>query len=233
MIPARAGSKRVTGKNVRPFMGVPLVVWSVRAALTSSLVDRVVVSTDDAQVVAAVEGYPVTVMPRPADLATDTASTDDVLADVDRTLGGAAGGPELMVLLQATSPLREQGLVDTAVERMRQAPEAARLVEVTHQALFTGRVAGGWWDPAFPEDTRSQDLPALWYPTGRLYVYRCGAWFESAAAREERALALEAPRDRCINIDHESDFLWAEHVYRRFHSEYAFLESPADRSSRH
>jgi len=227
VVPARAGSKRVPGKNVRTFGGQPLVVWSINAALASTAIDRVVVSTDDDRVASAVSGRPVDVFDRPGELATDVASTDDVLREVDARLGGATSGPELIVLLQATSPLRAAGRIAEGVARMRRHPEAARLVEVTSQSLFSGTVKDGWWCPAFPEETRSQDLPQVWYPTGGLYIYRPEHWFDHPADREARSLALELPVERCVNIDHEYDFVWADVVYQRFKQDYSYLAPPS------
>jgi CMP-N,N'-diacetyllegionaminic acid synthase len=233
VVPARAGSKRLPGKNVRVFGGRPLIEWSVRAAMASPVVDRIVVSTDDPRVTAAVTGLPVDVMPRPARLATDTASTDDVLRQVDAELGGSTAGPELMVLLQPTSPLREKGQIEAGVQAMRAAPRADRLVEVTSQALFTGRVEDGWWQADFPEDTRTQDLPAVWYPTGRLFIYRAATAFGSVPPGDQRCLAQRAPRERCTNIDDEADLLWAARVYRTFAADYDYLDATTDRTTRH
>lgn len=199
--------------------------------MASPLVDDIVVSTDDPNVMAAVRGMPVRALDRPPHLATDTASTDDVLRQVDGVLGGPSGGPELMVLLQVTSPLRERDLIARGIEMLQARPEADRLIEVTNQRLFTGRVADGWWQAGFPEDTRSQDLPALWYPSGRLYVFRCRVMFDrETPAGRDKCLALTAERERCTNIDHEEDFLWAEGVYSRFHAEFSHL-NPEERSS--
>ena len=223
MIPARAGSKRIPGKNVRDFIGQPLVVWSVRAALACPALDTIVVSTDDPQVSSAVAGLGVTVVERPAHLASDTARTGDVLRDVDAGLGGAAGGPELIVLLQPTSPLREAGLVDAGLRQIRACPSASRLVEVICQRLFTGRVVGDRWVADFPDGTRSQDLPPVWYPSGRLYVLRCAAVFDAGPAAPQTCLARPGQRERCTNIDHEEDFAWARYVHDRYASDYDYL----------
>ena len=233
VIPARAGSKRVPGKNVRPLAGQALVVWSVRAALGTPEIDRTIVSTDDPRVRDAVCDFDLTVVERPPALATSRASTDDVLRHVDEYLGGAKDGPELLVLLQATSPFREAGRVSEGVHRMRQHPDAARLVEVTSQSLFSGAVADGGWHPSFSEDTRSQDLPPIWHPTGGLYIYRCALWFDRRPDGTERNLALETSLERCVNIDHEADFAWAEHVYHRFSQDYAYLDPSSHCPARH
>ena len=193
--------------------------------MACSLIDEVVVSTDDAQVVAALANLPVRIIDRPSHLATDEASTDDVLLHVDENLGGGLAGPELMVLLQPTSPLRERGLIERGVKAMFDRPEADRLVEVTNQPLFTGAVVDGWWDPHYPEDTRSQDLPLLWYPSGRLYIYRCATAFGEPTPGGQKCLAEAAPRERCTNIDYEDDFLRAELVYNRFNADYEHLDS--------
>lgn len=223
VITARAGSKRLPGKNVRDFMGQPLVVWSARAALASPVVDRTVVSTDDPAVVAALEGLPVEIIDRPAHLAGDQATSRDVIRHADALLGGSDGGPGLLVLLQPTSPLREADLIGRAVEAIAARPEADQLIELTSQVIGSGKIIDGWWQPNYPETVRSQDLAPVWYPSGRLFVYRCAPTFDFVGRDPERVLALTAPLEKCTNIDHEADFHWAEVVYRRFVKEFEYL----------
>jgi hypothetical protein len=118
IIPARGGSKGVPGKNIRELAGKPLIAYSIEAALESEHVDHVVVSTEDEQIAAAAREWGSEVVPRPPELATDTAPTDPVLEHAVTYLEQLDGyRADLIVLLQPTSPLRPPGLIDACIER--------------------------------------------------------------------------------------------------------------------
>jgi CMP-N,N'-diacetyllegionaminic acid synthase len=111
IVPARAGSQGLPGKNVRPLAGKPLVDWTLDAAAGSALVDQVVVSSDDPQVLARVRP-PMQALERPAALAGPEASVFDAIAHVLDEVGGTW---DYVVLLQPTSPLRTAADVDAAI----------------------------------------------------------------------------------------------------------------------
>ena len=112
VIPARGGSKRVPRKNIRDFRGKPLLAWSIYAADASRYIDMTFVSTEDSEIRRIAEYYGATVIDRPAELATDDASNEDVLRHV------ASEHPaDWIVLLQPTSPLRTADHIDLALER--------------------------------------------------------------------------------------------------------------------
>lgn len=108
VIPARGGSKRLPGKNVRCFLGVPLIAWSIRFAKTLGRFNKIVVSTDSEEISAAArsEGIEVPNL-RPDGLASDSASTADVVIDVLTRERREGRSYELVALLQPTSPVRE------------------------------------------------------------------------------------------------------------------------------
>ena len=102
VIPARGGSKRFPRKNLASFRGLPLLAWSIMAARCCGTIDRVVVSTDDQEIFGAALWRSATALLRPPELATDTASAEDVLRHAVTVFPGY----EWTVLLQPTSPLR-------------------------------------------------------------------------------------------------------------------------------
>ena len=110
LIPARGGSKGVPNKNIKLINGKPLIVWTIEKALESELLDKVIVSTDseDIKQIAVYAGAEV--LNRPANLATDTASTLDVMI---HTLMNYPA--DTVVLLQPTSPCRNTGLIDKCI----------------------------------------------------------------------------------------------------------------------
>jgi len=221
VIPARGGSKRVPRKNIRIFQGIPLIAWSINAARCCELVDEVYVSTDDQETAAIAEKYGAKLLGRPDDLASDIASTFDVLKYV--YFEQLKNKPELMVLLQATSPLRETSLIRSGIEVLQSDPDADRLMEVNALKLFSGKVEDGVWKGNYPEETRSQDLPTIYMPSGRLYIYRCMSTIETNLAEGNKTRVVLGDYEKNINIDYESDFEKLDFVYRRHKKDYEYL----------
>src|SRR3954467_12096692 len=107
IIPARGGSKGIPRKNVRPFLGKPLLAHTIEHARLAPSVTRVVVSTDDAEIAAIAGRHGAEVVTRPADISGDVAGSEAALRHVlDHLEAAERYEPDLVVFLQATSPLR-------------------------------------------------------------------------------------------------------------------------------
>jgi CMP-N,N'-diacetyllegionaminic acid synthase len=116
IIPARGGSKRVPSKNLLPLAGRPLLAHSIEAALAAENVSDVYVSTEDEQIAEVARSHGAQVVMRPAEIASDTATSESALADaLDQIAAGGRAEPELVVFLQATSPVRRPGEIDRAI----------------------------------------------------------------------------------------------------------------------
>ncbi len=120
VIPARAGSKRLPGKNIRPLGGRPLLAYSVEEALRCPRIDRTLVSTDSPEVAEIARAFGAqTPFLRPEALSGDRVSDAPVLAHACRWLEEREGYPvDVVVLLRPTTPLRPQGLVTACLERL-------------------------------------------------------------------------------------------------------------------
>lgn len=119
IIPARAGSKGVTNKNIRLLAGKPLLAWSIEQALSSLKIDKVIVSTDCEKIASIAKSYGAeTPFLRPVEFSTDTASTEVVLEHaIDYLKISEAYIPKAIVLLQPTCPVRARGAIDRAIEQ--------------------------------------------------------------------------------------------------------------------
>jgi len=116
IIPARGGSKGIPKKNLIDFCGKPLLYWSVAAALKSGVVDRVFVSSDSDEILAAAKTFGGEAIKRPADLSGDTATSESALIHGMQTIKKEYGTvPERILFLQATSPLRQPGEITAAL----------------------------------------------------------------------------------------------------------------------
>lgn len=116
IIPVRAGSKGIPGKNIKPLAGKPLVFYSIDAALNSKYVTRTVVSTESAEIKKVAQSFGAEVIDRPVELAQDETKTAPVMLQVLEELEKQNYIPDVVVLLQATCPLRDSKELDEAFE---------------------------------------------------------------------------------------------------------------------
>jgi CMP-N-acetylneuraminic acid synthetase len=177
IIPARGGSKRLPRKNVLHLGGKPLIAWSIDAARESGCFVDLLMSTDDAEIadVARAHGALVPWL-RPAEFATDTARSIDVVLHALDWYERERGAVDGMMLLQPTSPFRTAATIRAAAERFRALGADAPVVGVspaeTHPA-WTFSLAGSRMQPFCGWDSlklRSQDLPPAYTLNGAIYV---------------------------------------------------------------
>lgn len=203
VIPARGGSKQVPRKNVLAVGGVPLVVRAVRAARLSALVDRVIVSTDDAEIARLALDAGAEIIERPDDLSGDTSTSESALLHVLDELERFGELPEVLVFLQATSPFIDPLDVDAAVHRVLIGSEDVVLAAVeTFEFLWERSPAGAL---AVNHDAthrpRRQDREPHFRETGAFYVLRVDG-FREARHRFFGTIGVEAVRDAAsIEID--------------------------------
>lgn len=110
LIPARGGSKGVPGKNIKMIHGRPLIAWTIQRAKEAKYLDKIIVSTDSEEIAGVASEYGAEVLIRPTELATDTATTQDVMVHALQ-----AYPADTLVLLQPTSPFRSRGLIDRCI----------------------------------------------------------------------------------------------------------------------
>lgn len=220
VIPARGGSKRIPRKNVKPFCGKPMIAWSIEAAQSSGCFDRVIVSTDDAEIadVARTWGAEVPFV-RPASLSDDHTGTIPVIAHAVEWVRAHGQAPTEVCTLYATAPFvrgqdLQQGLQmlldqggDYAFAVTSYAFPIQRAVRITQ----AGRVQ--MFDPA-QFTTRSQDLEEAYHDAGQFYWGKADAWLQSAPIFSERSAPVMLPRHRVQDIDTPEDWLRAELMFK-------------------
>ncbi|MBW2989888.1 acylneuraminate cytidylyltransferase family protein [Candidatus Woesearchaeota archaeon] len=146
IIPARGGSKGVPGKNIKLLDGKPLISYSIASSLGSSLVGRTIVSTDDLEIADVAKRFGAEVYMRPKQLAADDSKTDDVLVHVVETLKREGYHPDLIVLLQPTSPLREKEDIDNAINVLLRS-NSDSLLSVCEFPYFLWKIRDGLGAP--------------------------------------------------------------------------------------
>ncbi len=211
IIAARGGSKGVPRKNLAVFRGAPLLQWTIEAAKAALHLDRVILSSDDAEIIALGKALGCEApFVRSADLATDEASSVDVVLDAARRTSGY----DVVVLLQPTSPLRLPSDIDGTLERMAQA-NAASAVSVFEAVHHPYLVFGIGDDerlkpivdlpPGGP--CRRQDFPPAYQLNGAVYAVEIG-WLEQNRAfiKSGETVPYVMPRSRSLDIDTLEDF---------------------------
>ena len=220
VIPARGGSKSVPGKNVKPLGGKPLIAWSIEIANKVPEVDRVIVSTDGADIAEVAAAWGAEVYWRPPHLATDDALVIDALRDLVNRLREEGEQADVMVLLEPTCPLRSEGDVGRCIQELvKGALDSVATFKSSdlnpHRAwrLENGRPVP-FIDGADPWQPR-QKLPLAYQLNGAVYVFRMSGLGDGANGLLFGASgAVEMPEERSVDIDNALDFLVAEMMIR-------------------
>ncbi len=197
--PARGGSKGVPRKNIRPLCGRPLITWTIESAQRATLIDRYVVSTEDPEIAAVARAAGAEVLDRPAELAGDEVKTVDVLRQVMTEIPA-----DTIVLLQATSPIRDDDLIDRCIRRYR---------ETGVDSLATGLMCT--WKPYGTALKPRQQLEGFFYDDGNVYVIDADGVRQRADRFGVRRELLVLDREQNVEIDDEFDFWLAEQVMAR------------------
>lgn len=217
IIPARAGSKGILGKNKRLMCGQPLISWTISAAQAARSVDEIVVSTDDAETadIAISMGLRVPFL-RPAELAQDDSSgIEPVLHALSRM-----SGFDSLVLLQPTSPLRTPADIDAAVEFAREgtARSVVSVCEAKEPVQWNFTIQpGGNLKPLLGHDPilRRQDAEITYVLNGALYYCEVPWFLEGKKFLDDETLGFIMPPERSIDIDTDFEWLVAEFLLSR------------------
>lgn len=212
IIPARAGSKRIPGKNKRLFVGKPLIYWTIKAAIEASDISEVVVSTDDDEILNFQSLFPsVRFYKRPESLAQDFSSSAEVILDVmekyDRPL-------EKIILLQPTSPLRGADSIQSALRQYSE-DNCKQLVSVRSCHEVPSHIMKenqGYIIPLLDKHTqlRSQDWERLWVLNGAIYISEWNFFLDRKTFLTESTKAFVMLDSVSVDIDTEDDWKRAE-----------------------
>ena len=221
LIPARGGSKGLPGKNIRPLLGKPLIAWTIKQALSSKYLDRVIVSTDDEEIAEVSKEYGAEVpFLRPEELATDEAKGIDVVLYAIDWMERNDKPYDLLMLLQPTSPLRTSNDIDKAIELLFQknAQAIVSVCEVDHHPYWSNTLPddGCMKDFIKPEVTNKnrQELPIFYRLNGAIYLAYSDYLKEKRSFLGKDTFAYIMPQRRSVDIDNEVDFKLAGIVIR-------------------
>lgn len=215
IIPARGGSKRLPGKNARPFCGRPIIVWTIEAARQSGLFERIVVSTDDGEIARHSAEAGAEVHPRPAALGADNVRVVEVLKAV-LDWASPPGRPfDYLCCLYPTAPLRTAEDLRASYERLvaRQADYCCAVADYEVSPFFAfdlaedGQVRRRWPELA---NLPHGEKPKVVFDNGSTYWVKAEVFRRVGEVVGENMVGYRMPRERSVDIDTEVDFRWAE-----------------------
>jgi N-acylneuraminate cytidylyltransferase len=223
IVPARAGSKGVPGKNIRLLHGHPLLEYTARAARESGALDRVVLTTDSPEIaeVGRRVGFEVPFL-RPAALSADDTPMLPVLQHVLSSLAVDGWAPRLVVLLQPTSPLRRPAHIVRAVTMLEES-EATSVVSVVELPRhlspdYVMRIEDGVLRPFLADGlriTRRQDARPAYVRDGTVYAFRPETLERFGDIYGDDCRPLLIPADESLSIDSPADWDAAERMLAR------------------
>lgn len=196
IIAGRGGSKRLPGKNLLPFCGKPLIVHTIQQARESGVCDAILVTSDDEAILDAARRAGVDILiKRPVSLATDCASSIDV---IKHAIWGYehAEGYDNIIFLQITSPLRTAEDIKKAV------------------GMFTERNASNLLSVSKIKNDKCLIPGTAWSINGAIYIWNKNKFFDSPQHVYADTILMEMPADRSVDIDTREDFDYAESLMK-------------------
>jgi pseudaminic acid cytidylyltransferase len=220
LIPARGGSKRIPGKNVKLFRGKPMLAWSVEAAQASGLFDRIVVSTDSEEIAAVARAHGAEVpFLRPADISDDFTPLASVIKHALAWLQADGADVERICTILATAPFvrpadlvaGRQALVEADVASVFAVTSFAFPILRALRITDDGSLAMVWPEH---ELTRSNDLPEMYHDAGQFYWLDAARFLTAGRAYTQDARPVVLPRYIVQDIDTPEDWIRAELMHR-------------------
>ena len=228
IIPARAGSRGVPGKNVRDLLGRAVISYSIEAARAATRLGRVVVSSDDPAVGRVCRECGVDFLERPSDLAGDTARIDDVMRQVCGVLEEREGyRPGAVALLYANVPVRAEGIIDRVIEKLVESGcDSVQTIAPVgkYHPFWLYRMEGDKIEKYVDNKIyRRQELPAVYAIDSAVGLVRYEVLMAAAGSSDPHAFwgadrrALVQEAHETVDIDSPRDFYVAEAILRRKH----------------
>ena len=212
IIPARGGSKGVARKNIKPLSGQPLIYWTINAAKNSRYIDRLILSSEDDEIIKVAEELGCEVpFKRPTELARDDTPGIEPVLHALHTLQTSY---DYIIMLQPTSPLRTSDDIDSAIElcNIKHAPFCVSVSEPKTHPYWTFKLDNNdHLVRLFPDvPVRRQELPDLVTLNGAIYIAKSSELLSSKSFLTDETVAYVMPEERSLDIDTALDFKMCE-----------------------
>lgn len=220
VIPARGGSKRIPRKNIKNFLGRPMIAWAISTARESDLFDHIIVSTDDEEIAKLARDWGAeTPFVRPANLADDLTPTVPVVAHTVKSCADLGWEIEYACCIYPCVPFLQVGDLVAAFDMLQKCNTdfVYPVTEYAHPIQRAMRqLPGGKMQFFSPEHelTRTQDLEKSYHDAGQFYWGKASAWLEHKKMHTA-GLGMPIPNWRVVDIDTENDWKRAELVFNQ------------------
>jgi CMP-N,N'-diacetyllegionaminic acid synthase len=226
LITARGASKRLPGKNIKLLLGKPLVAWTIEQALKSKFCDKVIVSTDSSAIAEISRQFKAEVpFMRPKELATDAASSLDVVFHSLEFLRLKEEEFDYLALLEPTSPLRKKGDIDRAISLLVDNPKADALISLgrvhLEHPMLVKRMENDFVKPYtnLPQIHQSQQADEAYFPYGVIYLSKVDSLYKNKTFYPERSIPMLIERWQNYEVDDAEDFLVIEKMMQEHMNE--------------
>lgn len=222
IIPARGGSKRIPGKNIKLFAGKPLIAYSIDAAKASGLFDKIIISTDSEQVAEVAKAYGADVpFIRPQELSNDMVGTRPVTNHAIKFCIEHFYKPKFCCCIYATAPFLHAQYLQQGLDDLQNESEKSFAFSVTSFAFPVQRAlikTQAGVSPMFPENInkRSQDLEEAYHDAGQFYWGKTDDYLSNKKFFSQHSLPVILPRHLVQDIDTPEDWQRAELMYQAY-----------------
>ncbi|MDD5286881.1 MAG: pseudaminic acid cytidylyltransferase [Desulfuromonadaceae bacterium] len=219
IITARGGSKRIPRKNIKDFLGKPIIAYSIEAALSAGCFDEVMVSTDDPEIAGIAQSFGA-VIPffRSAESSNDFATTADVLSEVLATYQNQGKDFDYACCIYPTAPFVTASKLKLGYDLLVQsgADTALPVVRFGYPIQRALKIEDNRLSMICPEhmNSRSQDLMPAFHDSGQFYWFRTERFLVTRKLFAEHTVPIEMPESEVQDIDTEEDWKIAELKYR-------------------
>lgn len=215
IIPARSGSKGLVNKNIKEINKIPLMAYTILNSICTNIFDDIVVSTDSEKYAQIARNYGASVpFLRPDYLATDTATTYDLITYTLNELEKLKKTYDYFVLLQPTSPLRDDKDIINAVDLLidKNANAVVSVCEVNHPSYLNVNLSEDKKLDGFSNIKRHQDVKIEYKINGAIYICSMPYFFEFSDFYKENCFAFVMDKFKSIDIDDIYDFMFAQTI---------------------
>ena len=222
VIPARGGSKRIPGKNIKDFCSQPMIAYSISAAKQSGVFDDVIVSTDDEKIAQVAEKYGAKIpFIRPAELSDDYTGTRAVTKHAIQEYSKHVEKPEFCCCIYATAPFLQADYLKQGINKLVASPNQSFAFSVTSFAFPIQRAIrldGEGVAAMYPEfvKARSQDLEEGYHDAGQFYWGRTDDYLSKKGMFSAHSIPIVLPRHLVQDIDTQEDWTRAELMYQAY-----------------
>ena len=219
IIPARGGSKRIPRKNIKSFLGKPVIAYSIDAALRSGIFEEVMVSTDDEEIAEIARQYGASVpFMRSSETANDYSGTEDVISEVIERYRALGQEFETICCIYSTAPFVKSERLYKAYGKLNENTDAAfSVVSYSYPIQRSLRInKNGYVEMKFPQylDARTQDLEETYHDAGQFYFVKTDSFFKEKTLWCRRTAPIILSELEVQDLDTETDWQLAELKYQ-------------------